>query len=186
MSKIFGYLINMLPYMMIAVPVIVVFRLLLTNRLKKRGLQTSVFHEIGMCIFFMFLVGLASQTIIPKLEFGNGTTGLVNGNLIGEMNFIPGMVFADIYRECIQNGYYLYFVINFIGNICLFIPVGFCIPLLWENISLKKVVLIALSSSIFIELCQFPQARGTDIDDLWINTFGAILGFLVSVKRKAT
>ncbi len=38
----------------------------------------------------------------------------------------------------------------------------------------KKVLIV---SSLFIEICQFPQARGTDIDDLWINTLGAIIGY---------
>lgn len=68
------------------------------------------------------------------------------------------------------------------GNIGLFVPIGFGVPLLWKKISLKKIIIIAATVSLFIELCQFPQARGTDIDDIWINTLGALLGYFIYTK----
>jgi Glycopeptide antibiotics resistance protein len=179
MSKIIGYLLNMIPYMLIAIPIIIIFRIIFIIRLKKKGFKTNIYHEVGLCLFIMFLVGLASQTFIPKLEFGNSAMAIVNGNLLGEMNLIPGKVFVDSYRECFQNGYYFYFVVNVIGNICLFVPIGFCVPLLWEKVSANKIVLIALCSSIIIEVCQYPQARGTDIDDIWINILGALIGYVI-------
>ena len=30
-----------------------------------------------------------------------------------------------------------------------------------------------------MNFCQLPLDRGTDIDDLWLNTLGAALGYLV-------
>ena len=33
--------------------------------------------------------------------------------------------------------------------------------------------------SLCIELLQLPQARGTDIDDLWLNVIGAFIGYWV-------
>lgn len=177
MSKLFGYLFNMIPYMLCSLPVIVLARMIAASARKKVHRQTTAYHEIGLCFFILFLVGLASQTMIPKLEFGSGSVGIVDGNLTGKINLIPGQVFIDIYHEWFQNGYSLYFVINFVGNILLFFPIGFCIPLLWNRITFKKVLLIAVGSSLFIEICQLPQARGTDIDDVWINTLGACIGY---------
>ena len=176
MSKVLGYIVNTVPYILCSFPVIVLVRIIFITRMKKKGLRVNWYHEVGLCLFIMFIAGVASQTVIPKLEIGNASMGIINGNLSGGINLIPGMVFVDIYRECFVNHYPLYFVINVLGNICLFLPIGFGIPLLWKDVSAKKVLLIALLSSLFIELCQFPQPRGADIDDLWINVLGAITG----------
>lgn len=181
MNKIFGYVLNMLPYMLVALPMVIIFRILAYGFQKKRGCKTTIWHELGVCLFAIFLVGLASQTIIPKLDFGVSGVGITNGNLLGEINLIPGMVFIDTWRESFVGGYWMYFLINFIGNICLFIPIGFCIPLLWNKSSFRRTVLIGFLISLFIEVCQFPQARGTDVDDLWINTLGVIIGYLLYV-----
>ena len=60
----------------------------------------------------------------------------------------------------------------------MFMPFGFLIPLLW-NVSNKKVIVIGFCSSLFIEFCQLFLARGTDVDDLILNTTGTILGLLL-------
>ena len=95
-----------------------------------------------------------------------------------EINLIPFKVIFDTYREVIQNGYINYFIINFLGNIIMFMPIGFFIPLLW-NVSNKKVVIIGFCFSLFIEICQLFLTRGTDVDDLMLNTIGVILGLLL-------
>lgn len=181
MNRIFGYILNMFPYMLIAIPVVILIRVISCSFLKKKEHKTTVWHELGVCLFFLFHVGLFSQTIIPQFDFGVGGISITNGNLLGEINLIPGKVFIDTWRESMVGGYWLYFAINFIGNICLFVPIGFCVPLLWNKSSLLKTLLVVFLISLFIELCQLPQARGTDIDDLWINTLGAMIGYLLYV-----
>ena len=47
-----------------------------------------------------------------------------------------------------------------------------------ENIN-QKTILIGFCSSLFIEICQMFLTRGTDIDDLMLNTTGVVLGILV-------
>ena len=106
---------------------------------------------------------------------------ILNQNIFGEINFIPGKVVFDTYNEINTYNNYIYFVINIIGNVCIFIPIGFFISVLWRNISVKKIVLIALFMSLCIELLQLPQARGTDIDDLWLNMLGALIGYLIYI-----
>lgn len=177
MTKILGYIGNAIPYMLCAVPLIVLLRCLHHLAAKRTAASINWYHEAALCLFLLFLVGVASQTIIPKLEFGNVAFGITNRSLSSRINLIPGMVFWDSYRECFIHHYPLYFIINFCGNICLFLPIGFGITLLWDNISPKKILLSGLAASLFIELCQLPQARGTDIDDLWLNTLGALCGY---------
>lgn len=173
MNTIIGYIINSVPYMLLSVPFYILTRFII---LKKNKTAKNWLHEIGLLIFVMYCVGVASQTFIPKIEFGNTKLFLVNQNVFGEINLIPGKVLVDSYYEVIYNYNYLYFIVNVIGNISLFVPIGFLIPTLWKNVSLKHILIIALSSSLCIELLQLPQARGTDIDDLWLNVIGAFIG----------
>jgi len=177
MNRIFEYIFNGIPYMLCSVPFIVIIRVI-TFLIRKKKPQ-NWFHEVGLLLFVMFCVGVASQTFIPKIEYGNTTNFIINQNVFGEINLIPGKIFSDTYHEWILNHDSMYLIINFIGNICLFLPIGFFISLLWENESMKKTVLISFIMTLSIELLQLPQARGTDIDDLWINVLGAALGYFI-------
>ena len=176
MNTIIGYIINSVPYMLLSLPFYIVTRfiILMKNKTAKNWLC-----EIVLLVFVMYCVGVASQTFIPKIEFGNTKLILVSQNVFGEINLIPGKVLVDSYYEVIYNYNYLYFIVNVIGNIILFVPIGFLIPTLWKNVSMKHILIIALSSSLCIELLQLPQARGTDIDDLWLNVIGAFIGYWV-------
>ena len=44
---------------------------------------------------------------------------------------------------------------------------------------LKKAILTGFLTSLAIELCQLPLGRGSDVDDLILNTLGAFLGYLI-------
>ena len=160
--------------MMLAVPVYLIGR---SAFCKIKKVKINCFREITLFVFVIFSVGLASQTVIPKLEMSvNGFNIIQNG--VHETNLIPFKVLLETYQEAFVNGRINYFLINFLGNIVLFIPFGLLIPLLWR-ISASKTILIGFCSSLFIETCQMFLARGTDIDDLMLNTAGVVLGVLV-------
>lgn len=89
---------------------------------------------------------------------------------------IPGKIFLDTWREALL-GNFNYFVINFLGNIMMFMPLGFFPPLLWRRVTRKKAMLAGAGFSLTVELCQLLTSRGTDIDDLWLNALGVLLGF---------
>ena len=174
MRTIIGYIINMLPYMILAIPIYLIVRGII---IKKHNKKINLYHELTLFIFVLFIVGLFSQTIIPKFEFGVNGFGIVK-NGVHKTNLIPFKVLIETYREVFMNGYVEYFLINFLGNIILFMPFGFIIPLLW-NVSNKKVIVIGTCISFFIEISQLLLARGTDVDDLILNTSGVILGLLL-------
>ena len=137
MNTIIGYIINSVPFMLISVPFYIVIRFII---LKKNKTAKNWLREIVLLIFVMYCVGVASQTFIPKIEFGNTKLILVSQNVFGEINLIPGKVLTDSYYEAIYNYNYLYFIINVIGNISLFVPIGFLIPTLWRNVSFKHIL----------------------------------------------
>lgn len=69
---------------------------------------------------------------------------------------------------------------GYILNVFMFMPFGFLVPLIWKKASrLGSVALAGLLFSLLIELSQLLCWRGTDVDDLIMNTLGACIGFLV-------
>ena len=173
MRAVFSYLINMIPYLAITLPVWIVVRVIV---LKHRGEKPNWLREIVLCLFVLWCAGTASQTIIPKFEFGISGFGIM-ASRIREVNLIPFKVVANTYREAFVNGVRSYFFINFPGNIVMFMPFGLFVPLLW-NRSNKKVVLFGCLTSVSIEICQLFLHRSTDIDDVLLNTTGVLLGLL--------
>lgn len=68
----------------------------------------------------------------------------------------------------------------YLGNILLFVPFGFFLPLLWERYRLpRRTALCGFLFSLAIELSQLFNRRISDVDDLLMNTLGALLGWLL-------
>ncbi len=67
------------------------------------------------------------------------------------------------------------------GNILLFLPVGLAPALLWRDGTWRRSLAAGLGSSCLIEFVQLFIARGTDIDDVILNTAGAMLGYALAV-----
>jgi Glycopeptide antibiotics resistance protein len=165
MNKIIEYAVDMFPYMTVSAPIIVLIRILIYKIKKKEKINWH--HEFGCIMFLIFMVGLSSQTF----EIGPNKS-------LFKINIIPFKVIIDTYKEVFINGNINHFIVNFLGNIIMFMPIGFALPLLWK-IKTKRVVLIGLYYSMLIEFSQLFLSRGTDIDDLWLNTLGVILGLAI-------
>lgn len=85
------------------------------------------------------------------------------------MNFVPIIHMFDDYDG---------WLINIIGNVTMFIPVGICCPLCFKQLdTIWKTILAGAASTLFIEISQLLfYNRCTDIDDLIMNTTGVIIG----------
>lgn len=69
--------------------------------------------------------------------------------------------------------------VGYVLNVVLGMPLGFLLPLLWEELDRPQWAFCAgLLFSLLIELSQLCNFRATDVDDLLMNTLGAMLGFL--------
>ena len=65
-------------------------------------------------------------------------------------------------------------------NIALFIPFGFFLPALWRQFfSFKNTLITASGLTTFIEISQLFCNRLTDVNDILMNTLGAVIGFCV-------
>ena len=147
------------------------FYIILKFIIIKRNKKINVKREILLYLFFLFLLGLYTVAITGDFSIENVR--------MDEINIIPFKIVKDIYISHNLN----YFLISFLGNIFIFIPVGLLISLIW-NIKDKNVILIGFLISLSIELTQLFLKRTTDIDDLILNTLGVIIGLLISKRIK--
>lgn len=71
-------------------------------------------------------------------------------------------------------------IIPYILNIIMFMPLGFLLPCIWHDFkNFKKVFLTGLGFSMAIEFCQLFNLRCSDIDDIFMNTLGTLLGYFL-------
>ena len=68
---------------------------------------------------------------------------------------------------------------NVVGNVAMFVPSGIVLPIVYKKLNrVWKVVAVGALISLCIELLQLPFAsRASDIDDLILNTLGALVGY---------
>ena len=90
------------------------------------------------------------------------------------VNFIPFLYLTDY-----DNSTHMY--LNVAGNILMFIPTGILLPVLYKRLDKAcKVVGTGFLISLAIEILQLPFAdRASDVDDLLMNTFGVIIGYVL-------
>lgn len=70
------------------------------------------------------------------------------------------------------------FIGNMIGNIIVLLPVGFFLAVLGWKTKIKKCIALFAVIAAGIEIIQFIFAVGCmDIDDVWMNALGGVLGF---------
>lgn len=86
------------------------------------------------------------------------------------------------WREAYQR-FTLQIWLNVLLNIALFVPLGVLLPLLWKPFRKWYAALGAgFGVSLLIELAQLLTARGMcDVDDLFTNTLGAMLGWCAAM-----
>ncbi|AOY14527.1 hypothetical protein BGI23_04960 [Bacillus sp. ABP14] len=69
---------------------------------------------------------------------------------------------------------------TYLLNIVLFMPFGFLLPTIWPQFrKMKNTVCAGFFFSLAIELNQLLNNRITDIDDLFTNTLGSIIGYVL-------
>ena len=67
---------------------------------------------------------------------------------------------------------------QYLLNFFLFVPMGFLVPLLWKQYRTENhVLLFGFGTSFAIEVLQMFCGRTTDVDDLLMNTLGALIGY---------
>lgn len=126
--------------------------------LKLSGRKLKSPHTILLLLYLCVLAGIYSVTGLPDVSYCS---------LDFSFNVIP---MVDILSSPFQ----------YLLNVLMFIPVGFLLPLLWDEYQgWKQVLGFSCFLTVFIEIAQVFTFRTTDIDDLITNLLGAGLGYLL-------
>jgi glycopeptide antibiotics resistance protein len=129
--------------------------------------------------FFLKLV-LAIAYIVALYYFLFAAESLGRGTASGDYNLIP---FHEIKRY-LNNVHTLGIVAvaaNLVGNVILFVPLGYFLPSFFAKERLRPHFTIPLCMiiSIAVEISQFMTHTGSlDVDDVILNTLGGIVGYL--------
>jgi len=142
--------------------------------------KTRLPRVLGWVAFIIYLIGLSyflffSEQYGRRIEYEEYRYNLVLFRQI--------MGFVRSYNQF----NFKYIFINIFGNILIFTPFGFGIPILIRNADrFIRVLAATLLFSLLIETIQLTYKVGCfDVDDLLLNTVGGVLGFVAyRVVRK--
>lgn len=181
-GHIAGYLLQMLPCVCVVPFLYVACLPKRRRRLVCAALHSPLPREAAMLLFLMFCGGLLALTLFPV---GFWTVEHWAAALAGERPLFPDVDFSaqwaglqlEPFREIRRGakGGWVFFLV--VANVGIFLPVGFFTALLWRRPRWWRSALAGLCTSTFIEFIQFFVGRRSDIDDILLNTAGALAGF---------
>lgn len=159
-----------IPYIYIAAILLIIwtiYRIAVLIKCKEK----NILREVVINIFFIYFLILINLTICKmnmlQIRFENRFY----------INYIPFIETIKMFKDDFMGiGNAIY---NVVGNIMLFVPLGFLIPLLFKRKNkISNIALYGFCASLGIELMQLLTAINlTDIDDIIFNTLGAVIGF---------
>lgn len=135
----------------------------------------SLLRELTLTVLFLFLWFLIKRTLEPFV--------LVLDRTPEPPNLVPLRGLVQMLERAIDVDHHftwLAVAINILGNILIFMPIGFLVSVLAPNRHKGWLAfLIGLAISLTIELVQLSFIiRIFDVDDLILNSSGAWLGFI--------
>lgn len=147
------------------IPFLIVLALFIYFR-KKKGIDISKIYCTMLVIFSIYIISVYHFTGAGTIYNGLTYQLEVRKDLLNLVPFSSNIDFI---------GYFL--------NVVLFVPLGILSPLIYKKMDKLRYILgTGLGFSILIELSQLLNNRRTDIDDLILNTVGAIIGFILYKK----
>lgn len=131
--------------------------------MKKKSYLITIILAICSLVYCLMLI----KIILFKNNFGYLET---NYNL-KLFNFI---------NQYYQSGLSKALIINIIGNILIFVPLGIIIKYYFNFLNNYNAVYIGFIISLSFEFIQLKTGLGIfDIDDLLLNTIGCFIGILI-------
>lgn len=161
---------------LVAILIFIIIRLLYLLIAKK---TFFAIRELMLLIFVASIIFIISKTVIPKYSFAKTSDGLIVNlhRLDWKVNIIPFKTIwyfmtDEIKRDSVG------MIINILGNLLLFIPIGLA-GLALNQYDIRLTVMKGCIISVIIEIIQIIPGRSTDIDDVIVNTIGVLIGCLI-------
>lgn len=129
-------------------------------------------------ILVKFVVFKSIPTIhIGHLKFRFG------GTRRGPANLTP---FKTLWPLFTGRGNHLIAMVNLLGNIVPFIPLGVLAPLVYRRMNWQSSVVLAIAVGLAMEAMEVVFRVGIfDVDDILLNALGVMIGFWVFTLAEA-
>lgn len=157
------YLPDVVAHMPFGLVASVVFLVVHEIRLRVRKEQASWFHRLMLLILGLYMTIVFAVTVSPEYGFSAAHFG-------DRVDLVPSQTLAEMLSN----------PTNFYRNILLFMPLGVLLVLL--SGSCQKIYtsfFLGAGLSLVIEALQLFLSRGTDIDDVILNTAGTLCGYFL-------
>lgn len=140
----------------------------------------SYLRVICYAIFIIYLLFLMKIVLFKYTGLVDVVKGIATGSLNGfrSINLIPLSSIIE-FAKIILEGNFTRGFNNIIGNIFVFAPLGYFLPLLFNKCKrINTVILVGFIISFLFETCQYLLYLGSaDIDDIILNLIGLVIGF---------
>ena len=137
------------------------------------AVKTGRYRIIAKILFWIYIGFVFYFLLISEIYGRSGEMKEYHYNLVP---FREIMRFWN-YRE--QLGIFPVLA-NLAGNILIFIPFGFFVPMSSERKSILVTTIGAFLLSLVIETIQLSTKVGCfDVDDLLLNTLGGVVGYII-------
>ena len=184
-GSILGYFFQVVPIVCIAGIIYVIIRAI---TVKRNQLRVKWLNEIMRLLFTCYLTGLICLVILPVnfwLDFFDGIflgwwDELLPIISFGGFNLVPSLIKALSGNLTIGS----WVKTMLIGNIAMFLPLGFFLSLITEKVNRKNIFVVAIVVPLGIELLQMIFGRSFDVDDLICNYIGIVIGFFIGITIK--
>ena len=134
--------------------------------LRREAILLAVYLNLAVVLRFAFFpMHLSAGRVRPLMIRRSGLSS-------PRLNWVPFVNLFDYTRRRTL-------LTNVLGNMALFLPSGFALPLAYPRLNrLWKAILAGAAMSLCIEILQLPvSSRVSDVDDLILNTVGFVLGY---------
>lgn len=155
---------NMWPMLTIFLVVIAVVRIAAIRNNNEKFVFYKEFSNLLFIIYILLLYELLTRSEL---------------NTVRGYNLVP---FTEIFRYEIGSQAFL---MNVVGNIVIFIPFGYLISTYIKPKRILTILIVSVITSATVESVQLCIGRSFDIDDIILNSLGAIIGFLLYVALNA-
>ena len=149
------------------------------KRLFQKGLVSLPRREAAAFLFVTFAAGLAALTLFPAGFWSSVCRYFLDGRPL-EFYWHAGDGFyweITLLEQVLNGGAWGFFML--LGNLAMFAPFGFFPALLWGKPRWWKSAVIGLSVSSCVECIQLFIGRSSDINDVILNTLGALAGYWI-------
>ncbi len=185
---------SVLGYFFQAVPITcivgIIYVIICVVIVKRNKLKIEWLKEIMKLLFTCYLTGLISLVILPAnfwLDFFDGVfLGWWDEMLpifsFGGFNLVPSLIKALSGELTIGS----WVKTMLIGNIAMFLPLGFFLPFVTERVNRKSIFVVSIAVPFIVELLQMIFGRSFDVDDLICNFIGIVAGFFIGFAIKTS